>query len=323
MNFPTQYELSAEQQILMDDIQAYVNAWIKDDDESMKKNIEDVLDSFDYQVLPYACRNKPFISAHKLLKYKQNPIFAHYLYNLLIPSCKEGNAAFDVGTAVDRRLTYGDRDYQSRFIVKNRPPKDMQEEADKNHQIILSESEGKTVERCTDEYRSRHFFTERPIKKNLLCIINGLPCKAEMDHFDQDKAIIEDVKTCANINTFDHKWYTLQATFYYLLAIKDAEKTMEETAFETFRRKLTVSLCVVDKFTAFSRSHKYVYTNETLQNGVPEVMDLISDWKDSMESGIWANKLDFNNPEDLKTFFDSELYPHLKEFRDAMPPTYI
>jgi hypothetical protein len=175
----------------------------------------------------------------------------------------------------------------------------------------------------TEEYRSRHFFTARPIKKNLLAIIEGLPCKAEMDHYDEEKAIFEDTKTCANITTFNVNWYRIQMTFYYLVATRDAEKRMSGEDYETFRRKLEGSLCVVDKNTAFSRSHKYVFTNETLQAGVPEVMDLIRAWKDSMESGIWMNKLDFSNPEDLKVFFDSELYPHLREFRDSMLPTYV
>lgn len=303
-------------------MQGLVDAWVAGD-ESMKQQIEALLDSFDYQVLPYAIRNAPFVTAHKLLRYKENPIFAHYLYNRLIPSCKDNESKFDVGTALDRRLTYGDKDYQARFIVKNRPSADMQEEADKNHQIILSESEGKTVDRCTEEYRSRHFFTPRPMKKNVLCIINGLPCKAELDHYDADACMFEDVKSTANINTFNYHWYTIQCIFYYLLLTREAEKMMEETLYETFRRTLYGALNVVDKNSAFSRSHKFVFTNGTLQAGVPEVMDLLKAWKDSVDSGIWPNRLDFANPEDLKTFFDSEIYPHLSEFRDSMKPTYI
>jgi hypothetical protein len=195
----------------------------------------------------------------------------------------------------------------------------MQEEAMNNHQIILSESEGKIVDRCAEEYRSRHFFPERPIKKNILCIINGLPCKAELDHYDEEKRAFEDVKTCANIQTFNPHFYV----YYYLMLTREMEKKADEITYETYRRELYGALDVVDKNSGYSRSHKWVYTNDTLQNGVPEIMDLLNSWKDSEESGIWPNRLDLNNPEDLRTFWDADLYPHLSEFRDQMNPTFI
>ena len=322
MNFPSTYELTESQKELMATMQNGVEAWLKGD-EVATETIEDILDSFPYSILPYACRNESFITSSKLKMYQQNPFFAKMMYKDLIPSCKEDQSHFDIGIAVDRRLTYGENDYAARFIIKNRPTQEMQLMAAEQHKVILTESEGKTVDRCVAEYLDRPFFIKKPLKTNFLAIIDGLPCKAEVDHWGDGECAFEDVKTCANINTFDPNFYKVQMSFYYLVITRHAEKKLKDTDYEDLKRKLTGSLNVADKNSAFSRSHKFIYTNETLQENVPMIMELISKWKDSEESGIWPWKLDFIDPSDLETFFNSDFYPICKEQKDNMQPTYL
>ena len=322
MNFSTSYELTPSQEEIMDIMEQNVSAWIQGESLSVK-NIEEILNSFEYSVMPYACRNQSFITGSKLKMYQQNPFFAKMMYKDLIPSCREDQSHFDVGIAVDRRLTYGDKDYEARFIIKNRPTQEMQLAAAENNQIILTESEGKTVDRCVEEYRDRPFFVKRPVKTNFLAIIEGMPCKAELDHWDAKECVFEDVKTCANINTFDPNFYKLQMSIYYLIITRYAEKNLEDTEYENLKRKLTGSLNVVDKFSSFSRSHKYVYSNATLQENVPTIIELINKWKDSEESGIWPWKLDFAVQDDLEIFFNSDFYPLCKEQKDKMQPAYL
>lgn len=320
--FPREYELEEYQIELMGSIKVLVDAW-KSGDASATVELHKLINSFDYSILPYAVKNEFFVTSHKLKKYEENPYFAKLLYVDLIPSCKDGESKYDIGLAVDRRVTYGEKDYAARFLVKNRPSHELQVECWQNQQCILSESEGKTVDKCTDEYRSRHFFPERPVKKNLLALMEGLPCKGELDHFDEERCVIGDTKTTMNIHTFDPRWYTLQFGFYFVLVLKEMEAKLSDTAFETFRRKLHAECYVVDKFAPFSRSEKFIYTNATLQEQWPLIMDLLRKWKDSEDSGIWPFTLDLNNPQDRKRIYDSELWPHLQEWKDKMEPIYL
>lgn len=316
-------EISDKQKEVLAHMEELVDRWVKSGNEADKKPIYKLLDSFAYQTMPYAYRNKPFLTSHKLMMYRTNPVFAHELYVKMTPSCKKSEGKFDVGIAVDRRLSYGDKDYAARFIVKNRPPQALVDEAEANDQIILSESEAAAVESCTAEFRSRHFFPDRLVKRNILFLIEGMPCKAELDHFDETVPVFGDCKTTANINNFDWKWYKLQLGFYYGLIVREMDHLMSGTDYEDFVRKLKGELYVMDKWTHFSRSDKYVFSPSMMSEQWAEILSLVQKWKQSKESGIWPWKLDFGSEDDRKVFFDCDLYPILQQYKDQMEPVHI
>ena len=324
------HDVDAEQVEFMIALDGQVKAWVATGgkDEKLQATIMKALDSWTYSRLPYAIKNFPFVTSHKLKAFNRNPYIANELYNKLTPSCKDNDKEyFQVGLAVDTYCTYGEKEFENRFLIKNRPDNITKEAAKAQNQVILTESVGEVVKTCVNEYKSRHFFPERLLKTNFIAVINGLACKAEVDDWRPEEFRFGDLKTNRNVNSFltDSGWknYLLQGKFYYVLIILFPMKELDEQQIEDFRRKLEGMLYVVDKYADFSRSHCFVFTNQTLNDGWGEINGLIDRWKNAVDSNIWEWTFDLDNTDDLKLFNDCELYPILQGFKDQISPTRI
>jgi len=95
------------------------------------------------------------------------------------------------------------------------------------------------------------------------------------DYIDEVKKRLIDVKTTANVTTFEPMNYLDQMTFY--------QWVIEEVTGE----KYTAVLEVVDKNDYFSRSAVYEFCRETLEANRGKIIRLLEELKIAQESGIW------------------------------------
>lgn len=263
----------------------------------------------EYRNMPYETRNKPFITSHKLLELERCPYFAKLKYvECLPPPVDTDYEPFVIGTAVDDAITYGMEAFNDRYAaVARRTEKAGKENEGK---ILLTNGMDRTIRSAIGEYQTRHFFPQTPSKTNVLWQSFDLPCKAELDHFDLEKGIIGDIKTTANIETFDPWNYRFQMAFYVL----GVEKRHDI--------KANAELYVVDKNSDYSRSHKWVFKYETLQMEFGRIMRLMEQWKECQDSGRWP-MVDLDTEQGRRALWSSEYYPILQKFKDRIQETIL
>lgn len=285
-------------------LQSAVDAWVASKGDPVKEQaVHEILDTPQYKALPYLERNRPFITASKLKEFAACPYHAWMKYVEEVPSPVEDDADyFVVGQAVDDLLTLGEEAYQEKYEVVARRSK----EAEK---VQLTNSQGAIVQNAAKEYLSREFFPKKPTKRNVLFLVHGMPCKAELDHFDAEARRIGDIKTTASITTFKPSMYLLQFGFYSLgIALR-------------FEESVDAELYVVDKGSDFSRSHKWVLSHATLREQHFQVERLVKQWKDCAELGIWPH-VDTATEEGREVCWNSEYYP-VCPFCKQMPETIL
>jgi uncharacterized protein (DUF952 family) len=220
-----------------------------------------------FQSLGYVEKNKYFITASKLKQFERCPLTykLKYIDALPDPTEKEPDY-FVIGRALDDLVTYGDTYFKKNYEVVARRTKE-------SKKTQLTGKMGKLVAQMNHEFRSQELFTQNPKKKVFFHEVGGFILKAELD--DYEKGFIRDVKTCANIMTFDPEHYVLQMSMYQWL--------VEESTGELCQCEIEA----VDKYDHFSRSKKVIYTNETLQAKRGELLVLLEKLKNSHETNIF------------------------------------
>ena len=286
----------------------------KPKDEAIRKEITQFLEDPDYQNMGtggenYILRNRPFLTAHKLKCFKENPFFAYLAYEKEEVMDFEEPEAFVIGQAVDDYLTHGKKSFEDKYEIVSR-------RKDESEKIQLTNGQGKTVLNAAAEYETRHFFPKKPVKQNIVFLLLGkIPCKIELDHLEFGSHF-GDVKTTANIETFDPlKWeYDFLMSFYY------------SGILELYNEKLPGHLYVLDKNASQCRSDCFVFRVETLSAWQPRILELIKEYVQCQVSGIWPFRLDLNSSkEDRVKFFRSQFYSHplCQPFKNRMEPIYL
>lgn len=285
-------------------LQSAVDAWVASNGDPVKEQaVHDILDTPEYKALPYLERNRPFLTASKLKEFAACPYHAWLKYVDEVPSPVEDDADyFIVGQAVDDLLTLGEEAFGAKYEVVARRSKDAPK-------VQLTNSQGAIVQNAAKEYLSREFFPKQPTKKNVLCLVHGMPCKAELDHFDAENRRIGDIKTTASITTFNPMSYAIQFGFYSLLIALRFEESVD------------AELYVVDKGSDFSRSHKWVLSHATLREQHYSVERLVKQWKECMEVGIWPH-CNLDTEEGRKIAWSSD-YWTVCPFCKSMPETIL
>jgi len=246
-------------------------------------------------MLSYAERNSGCLTSSKLKAFAQNPYHAYLQYVLCAPSpIEEEPDYFIIGQAVDDYLTYGPDGFAKRYVVVAR--RTQESLAGNVGKTLLTPSQKEKIDSAVGEYRSRaKFFPQLPKKHVMEWQWHGLKCRSELDHYDMERQLIQDVKTTASITTFDPASYLLQMAFYAY----GIEKTMEQ--------KPAAELCVVDKHAGWARSHKWIFTNATLRQEFYRIEGLVQQWKDCQESGIWPHA-DVSTDEGRRACWNSPYY---------------
>lgn len=220
----------------------------------------------EYQSLPYVEKNKPFVTSSKLKEFEKCELTYKLKYLDCISDRTEGERDyFIIGQALDDRLTYGEKYFQSKYEVVAR-----RGESDK---VQLTNNMNKFVEQMTSEFNAQPLFKKNPKKTVFFHEYGGMLLKAELDDYDGET--ITDEKSCANITTFDPEMYVLQMCFYHWL--------VEENT----GNRCKVAIQAIDKYDFFSRSKKIEYTQPTLLAKRGELLFLLEKFKEAHETGIF------------------------------------
>lgn len=275
-----------------------VKKWVKKKSLSAEQDVLAFLETDEYAAMPYAQKNHPFVTSSKLKAYQECPYHAFLKYVELMDMGFETADHFIIGQAVDDLLTHGSVYFNQKYY-----PCDMRLKASKEFLaqhpefIPLSLGDYAMIENMAKEYATRQFFPVKPIKKNIIWLMfEKIPCKAELDHFEEDSDLFEDTKTTASILTFDPNDYGLQMGFYY------------EGILEKLNQKRGAKLNVIDKHKNWTRSHSWIFSIPTLQSMQGEVHKLALEWHESMESEVWPH-VDPSTWHGQKVCWNSEFYP--------------
>lgn len=314
-------------------------------DKGAKAAVEEYVVTDEYYAIPYQHRNLYFVTASKLRTYEILPEQAKKQYIDCIDLPWADKDYYRIGRAFDFRVTDGEQRFLEKYVkvprrvnvdgeieaaqrkaeeAKGDVKKDgtrsatgikgeqsaiarMEELMKLKGKHQLTEAEWNVVENMTKEYRLQPTFPQEPKKLTLFWLAYGkIPCKAELDHYDHENNRIWDMKTCANITTFDARHYLLQMAFYFA-GIQEELMLRPEAA-----------LAVVDKGTDFSRGCSFGFKVEDLMAAQDRINRLVNQWVDSMETDTWPNA-GANSREALKIYWDSDYYPLLENSR----PTQI
>lgn len=283
-----------------------VAKWVEKQDEKTETAVHEILDSPEYAAMGYLDRNSSFLTSSKLKAYQECAYHAFLKYVKRVEMGFDEADHFTIGSALDLRLTSGEQAYQDRYaVVARRTEKTAEENEGKT---LLTNSQAQVIENAAKEYRSREFFPAVPKKKNVLFILHGMAAKAELDHFDEQAARIEDTKTTSSILTFRPTDYSLQLGFYSYAVEK------------RYGLQCNGALNVIDKSSNFSRSHKWIFTRPTLMSYHHQVEELARQWRDSVETSIWPHT-DTSTDEGKRTCWQSEFWSCCQFCRQMEPTT--
>jgi hypothetical protein len=310
-------------------------------DTGVHKEIEDFTSTEEWYAVPYQHRNLYFVTASKLRTYQKLPSQAYMQYIQCIDLPWTDHDYFRIGRAFDYRITEGEEKFAAKYVCVSTRTDVEQKMADTMRRLEehrtdfkkdgtrsktgldgevscleklaalqslvgksqLTEGQWKDVHNMTEEYRKHTCFPQKPEKKNLIWLAYGkIPCKGELDHWDQENNRIWDIKTTAAITNFDARQYLLQMGFYFM-GIQ-----------ELYMQRPEAALAVVDKGGDFSRGCPFGFKVEDLLGVQGTINNLIMKWKDSMETNTWPDAGE-NELSALQVYWDSDYYPILEHSR--------
>lgn len=280
----------------------------------------------------YVEKNRNYITSHKLKDFVEDQwtFFLKYIqeavppYQERNPDWDKENPAFIVGQAVDDVLTFGWEYFNENYAIVSKKVNvnesilkaedDLARIKDKSCKTALKNMTkiktlrsmvGKkqitlelfrTVKECVHEAKSQTlFYNDKYKKAELIYTFAGLsiPLKGELDFLSDDKKVIRDLKTCADIEKFHPDVYIWQMAFYHWLVE------------ELYGIQAEVFLDVIEKPTGarpFSRSRCYQISQITLLDKRREIIEAIAKLARALKTGIYIK------PTLPETRFKSEYY---------------
>lgn len=276
----------------MNKLETLVQEFIKTNDST---TLEAYMATDEYLSMNYVERNKYFITASKLKLYAECPYFAKLKWIDGVDAEEEDKDYFIVGQALDDKLTRPEYYEQKYEVVARRGV---------SEKTQLTNSMGETVNKMYNEFLKNEMFPKEIKKKNVIWLaFDKYPCKAELDHYEPGEIV--DTKTTANILTFSPMNYLHQMTFYY------------GGILEKYNERCSAKLCVVDKY-EWARSHQWIFSKETLAGHLGRINQLIIDWVNSCETGLFP-MCDVDTREGMEIAFSSPYYTLIPECRTTKP----
>jgi hypothetical protein len=223
------------------------------------------------QSLSYAEKNHYFLTSSKIKEFLRCQFCYKAKYIDLIPDPTDTDIQKDhflIGQAFDDLLTHGKEKFDEKYEVVSR-------RNDKAEKVQLTNTHARLVDQMEKEFKAVPIFNHKPIKKLFFWEYGGFLIKVELDDFDGEA--IRDVKTCANIKTFEPAFYTIQAALYQLVVEECTDK------------RLPVEYEIVDKYTYFSRSKAVRYTDPTLFTARGQILEAMVEIKAAHDTGIFAS----------------------------------
>lgn len=172
-------------------------------------------------------------------------------------------------------------------------------------EVELTESAGKGVNQTIAEMESQPLIRLLNYweKQKILQVedYRWLKLKWKLDNINVEEGFISDVKTTANIETFEPEGYGTQLAMYGLMA--------EMIYWKRFR----LFLLVGDKYADYARSEVFEMSDETREKNIAKINEALDKIKDRMEYNTWAV------PQDRKSIFGTALYKHMPNYEIKEP----
>lgn len=233
--------------------------------------LQKIYSSPEYKNLSYQQRNQGLISSHKLQEFIRCQFCYAQKYINEVPDPTEdeaANEAFTVGQALDDRLTEGEALFKTKYEVVARRSKEAKK-------IQLTQRMGDQVSQMAEEFRLSPLFNQSPVKKIVLAKYGTLILKIEMDDFHAAQNLIIDIKSTANITTFNPQFYAFQMGFYsYVLELAQD-------------LKCHALLEVVDKYDKFSRSGSWWFDYALLKEQRGAIVQALDELQECHDTGIY------------------------------------
>jgi hypothetical protein len=227
---------------------------------------------------PYIEKNRGFITSSKIKEFIRCQRCFKLKYIDEVPDPTEAEEFeerdhFLIGQAIDDYITKGDEEFNKQYRVVARRNK---KAADAAGVIELTNTHWRTVKAAADEFYANTLFQHKVKKEVIELEFGGLKIRAELDDINHEQEKILDLKSTANILTFDPEDYLDQMTVYNWLVE------------EKYGKKYDAMLEVMDKYKYFSRSIPWIYNRHTLEANRGKIMVALGNIKEAMESGIYA-----------------------------------
>jgi hypothetical protein len=300
--------------MIQNELHDLLEAWKKEQSESIEKELEALMETSAYMDLPYHERNKGFITASKLKDYEQVPLFAMWRHIEGRETPFDDKDALTVGSAIDDRLTRGEAFYSQRYAPVARRTSSEAQALEASGRTLLTMGQAEKVDFMAEKARKHPLFPKNPKKKHLLWLAFGkYPCKAELDHEDiEERSIFGDFKSTASLprfyNQINDGYLDIQMGFYF------------GGILEKYNKECECELYVMDKHD-WCRVHVWIMRKDTLKAAQGRVNKLITDWAQSEDTGIWAPP-DIHSHDGLMKLWNSPFYDQWEDSLNV-PPTIV
>lgn len=231
--------------------------------------------------MTYAQNNAGFITSHKLQDFIRCPFCYNCKYNLLMedPTQKDEDY-FVIGQAIDDLITYGEDKYKEKYEVVAR-------RNSKAENIQLNNTQDELIRQLYRGFNRNKFFKKENIQKKIISVeLFGLNIRGELDDYDAENQMIYDIKTTANLITFDPLLYQFQMAFYHLL-LDESEGIKAKARLEVVDKQTPVHHCC------------YEFSLQTLQEAKKMILNKLIELKECYQTDMWVSAKDrevFNCP---------------------------
>ena len=204
--------------------------------------------------------------------------------------------AFVYGTAVDDYFSEGQDFFNSKYEEVSRRSKE------KGETVQLTQSVYKNIMESIEELKNQPLFQDfikeegTEFQTILIGKIEGLYFKGKLDLFNVRLGRIGDMKTTANIKTFNARDYGMQMAMY------------RELAKQMYNKQFTNELYVVDKNSDWKRSACYKFADEVLDGYFDIVVNTVKRLKSCIEMGLF----DVGTRESI---YDLPLYRQMPQYQ--------
>lgn len=286
--------------------QSLFETWVEQKTDKAKAALLEFINSPEYLSLPYAVKNKGFITSSKLKAFDENELYAKYRYIDLIPEPVAGDTdPMIVGSATDDLVTHGKDYFESKYVVV--PRRSDAEAARHFGKTLITNTMHEQIIAAAGECTLNPYFPKNPKKHIIIWLaFDKYPCKAELDYYEEGVEF-GDFKIVGNVDTVEpSKQYLLQMQFYFLSILED---TMQ---------KLPCRIFAADRNKGYSRSEHWRFGVPTLEAGMGRINNLIMRWQSAVETGMF-NPPDMRTPEGRKAMRSSSYYIICPQARAEFP----
>jgi hypothetical protein len=222
----------------------------------------------------------------------------YYYYLKHIKKVKEpffSKDYFDFGTAVDKFFDGGWALFDKMVHIVSKRTGNVP-----FGEVELTNSNGEKVKVCIGEMENQPLmrYFNHGQKQAILQVedYRGCKLKGKLDNINVEEGFISDVKTTANIDTFEPLNYAMQLSMYGMMAEM------------IYGKPFKLVLLVVDKYEDYPRSEIYEFTDETRAMAIEKVNSALDLIKDRMEYNTWAL------PNSRSEIFKTALYKEMPNY---------